>query len=150
VTSQPLETEIDVIFADEIDLDLDLNDLERLTRFALSAEKAFGHWTVAIALTSDDHLRRLHADFMSIDEVTDVMTFPVEDATGKVIGGDIVVSVDRASIQGPEEGLSEFEEIRFLCVHGVLHLCGWDDATDDDRAAMHQRQAEIIAAFSRS
>jgi probable rRNA maturation factor len=150
VTLPPLDTEIDVILTDEIDLDLDLGELERLTRFALGQEQATGAWTIAVVLTSDEHLRRLHAEFMSIDEVTDVMTFPVEDESGTVTGGDIVISVDRAAMQGPEEGLSQLEEIRFLCVHGVLHLRGWDDATDEARAAMHRRQAEIIATFTRA
>lgn len=150
MTAPRLEIELDVILAEDVELEADLDELDRLARFSLESEQTTGDWAVAIVLTSDAHLRRLHAEFMSIDEETDVMTFPTEDDAGRVTGGDVVISVDRAAVQGPEAGLSQFEEIRFLCVHGILHLRGWDDATDEDRTAMHRRQAEIIDAFDRS
>jgi probable rRNA maturation factor len=58
-----------------------------------------------------------------------------------------MISVDRAAEQGPAVGLTVEEEIAFLAVHGVLHLCEWDDQSDEDRAAMHARQREIIDQF---
>ena len=100
-----------------------------------------------MALVDDRRLRGLHRDFMGIDEATDVMTFPSGEPG--VAGGDIAVSVDRAAAQGPGFGHSAAEEAAFLVVHGLLHLLGWDDAADDDRAAMLARQQEIIGGFAR-
>ena len=97
-------------------------------------------------LVDDDELRALHRDFMDIDEPTDVMTFPAGEDEEREAGGDIVISVDRAADQGPEHGHTTAHEIRFLIVHGVLHLCGWDDHTDADRAAMLERQRVILEA----
>jgi probable rRNA maturation factor len=126
---------------------VDPGRLRRLVLFALDAEGQGSDWSVAVALVDDDALRGLHARFMGIDEQTDCMTFPAEGFDGEPSGGDIVISVDRAAEQGPEHGVSAAGEIDFLAVHCALHLCGWDDATDDDRAAMHLRQHEIIADF---
>ncbi|MER3437103.1 MAG: rRNA maturation RNase YbeY, partial [Chloroflexota bacterium] len=78
---------------------------------------------MSFALTTDEHLRELHHRFMGIDEETDVMTFPL-DEDGEH-GGDIVISVDRAEEQAAETGHGLSDEIRFLAVHGLLHLCGW-------------------------
>ncbi|MBA3529425.1 MAG: rRNA maturation RNase YbeY [Propionibacteriaceae bacterium] len=102
-------------------------------------------WDVTLALVDDDRLRSLHDQFMGLDTVTDVMTFP-HDIPGRT-GGDIVVSFERAAEQGPLHGLTTVEEIRFLFVHGLLHLCGWDDRTETERAAMLARQSELIESF---
>lgn len=122
----------------------DAAKLESLVRHALTAEKQTGEWDISIALVSDDELRRLHRDFMGLDSVTDIMTFPYG---GDALGGDIAISVDRAAEQAPEYGLSAWEEIRFLAVHGVLHLCGWDDGDDEARRRMLTRQAEIVESW---
>jgi probable rRNA maturation factor len=98
-------------------------------------------------LVDDDRLRALHREFMAIDEPSDVMTFPA-DASDGAFGGDIAVSVDRASEQAAEFGNSQTGEIEFLLVHGLLHLSGWDDATEGERARMLDRQAQLLACFA--
>ena len=119
-------------------------EIRELIDRALDAEEAVGAWEVSVVLVDDDELRALHRDFMDIDEPTDVMTFPVGEDEEREAGGDIVISVDRAADQGPEHGHTTAQEIRFLIVHGVLHLCGWDDHSDADRAAMLERQRVIL------
>ena len=47
----------------------------------------------------------------------------------------------------PDWGQTTWDEIRFLVVHAVLHLCGWVDEDDADRDAMLDRQRALIAAF---
>ncbi len=125
---------------------LDLDRLARLIRFALEHERATGKWVVAVALVDDPRLQDLHREFMGIDEPTDVMTFPAGDPGAS--GGDIAVSVARATEQGPSFGHTPAGETTFLVVHGLLHLCGWDDPTPGERAAMLARQTEIIDLFA--
>lgn len=127
---------------------MDQDDLEALLVFTLRQEEAVGPWSIAVALVDDAELRRLHRDFMGIDEETDVMTFPAGDSSPAGGGGDIAISIDRAAAQGPEWGHSRAEEIMFLAVHGTLHLCGWDDAEPEARARMLERQRAVMAAFS--
>ncbi len=132
--------------------ELDLVELRRLVPFVLRREGATGDWSVAVVLTNDAHLRALHRDFMGIDSPTDVMTFPAGDGVpgqAALSGGDVVVSVDRAAEQATEVGHSVAAEVRFLVVHGLLHLCGWDDATDALRERMHDRQTDLLGAFAR-
>jgi len=129
--------------------DLDVERLERLVVFALQAEERGRGWSVSVVLVGDPELQELHRRFMDIDEPTDCMTFPRDPEDDDEPGGDIVISVDRAAEQGREAGLTTATEIAFLAVHGVLHLCDWDDQSADDREAMHARQREIIDQFSR-
>lgn len=118
----------------------------QIARFVLEQQTADGEWTVAVALVNDDHLRQLHLDFMGIDEPTDVMTFPLS-GKGSEQGGDIAISVDHAVLHGSDWGNSPVEEIEFLMIHGLLHLLGWRDDDDIQRAAMLQRQDEIVREY---
>ena len=144
-----LDLDFDLVVEKEPPPDLGLAALSVLVPFILRAEHAAGPWVVAVALVADDRLRALHRDFMGLDTPTDVMTFPAEDdgASARTRGGDIVVSVDRATDQAPDFAHTPAEEIRFLVVHGLLHLCGWDDLTPADRARMLARQTQLLAAF---
>jgi len=118
--------------------------LESLAAFVLSAEGATGSWEITVALVDDARLQALHRDFMSIDSPTDIMTFPTDESAGEPQGGELVISVDHAMTQATSWGLSPGEEIAFLVAHGLLHLCGWRDDTDEQRARMLERQHVLI------
>ncbi len=121
--------------------------IEDLGRFVLGEVGGTGTWGVTVVLTSNTHLRQLHRDFLGIDTETDVMTFPSDDPEEADHGGDIVVSVDQARTQGPDFGLTPAEELKFLVVHGLLHLCGRNDTTEGERAAMLKEQHGLIDAY---
>ncbi|MCC6673962.1 MAG: rRNA maturation RNase YbeY, partial [Thermomicrobiales bacterium] len=93
--------------------------------------------------TDDEHIARLHREFMGIPGPTDILTFADDEERG----GDIVISVDQADRQRQDDDWSLLEELRFLTVHGALHLTGWDDATDTQRQEMLDRQRALIAQF---
>jgi len=142
--------ELEVVVATLLPDGLEPAEIPRLVRYVLDGEGATGAWTVAVVLTDDDRLRALHRDFMGIDGETDVMTFPAEDAAGPSggrFGGDVIVSVERAAAQGPAFGQTAADEVRFLVIHGLLHLLGWDDDADDERGRMLRRQADLLTAF---
>lgn len=126
--------------------DLDGAELERLASFIIQAEGGEGPWEVTVALVDDDRLQTLHRDFMGIDTPTDTMTFPLEDDRLPVRGGDLAISVDHALACA--WGLSPADEIRFLVAHGLLHLLGWNDECDDERAQMLERQRTLIDEWS--
>jgi len=141
-----LDLDFDVI-ADEAPIPVDYSAFESVCRYVLLALGRAGTWAVTVALVGDDTLRRLHAEFMDDDSVTDVMTFPAGEPGQE--GGDIVISVDRAAEQGPEHGFTMDQEVRFLFVHGLLHLCGWNDLSTTDRERMLDQQTALLERFDR-
>ena len=116
--------------------------LAALARRVLDDEGAGGCWDVTVALVDDERLRALHRDFMGIDTPTDIMTFPSDD--GECHGGELVISVDHALTQAGAWGLSPADEIRFLVIHGLLHLLGWRDDTGEERKRMLGRQQALF------
>jgi probable rRNA maturation factor len=146
-----LRVEVNLIIEPGAEYTADVERVEALMRFVLNREGATGHWEIAVVLTTDHRLRDLHREFMGIDSETDVMTFPSDPIEGQSeSGGDIVISVDRAAEQGIEFGHSREQEVEYLIVHGLLHLCGWDDRDDGDREKMLTRQDELIEGFNAS
>jgi probable rRNA maturation factor len=121
-----------------------VDEMEALAAFILSAEGARGPWEITVALVDDARLQALHRDFMGLDTPTDIMTFPNDEPAGEIQGGELVISLDHAITQSAAWGLSPSEEIEFLIVHGLLHLCGWRDDTDKQRERMLSRQHDLI------
>ena len=126
-----------------------VDELEALSAFVLSAEGATGAWEITVAFVDDARLQSLHRDFMGLDMPTDIMTFPSDESAGDAPGGELVISVDHAITQPAAWGLSASEEIEFLVVHGLLHLRGWRDDTDEQRERMLGRQHDLIHRWRR-
>ena len=84
--------------------------------------------SATIAFVSDKSIRRLNQLFRGVDNATDVLSFP-NDEPGNL--GDVAVSVETATRQAKENGLSFENEIAQLILHGLLHLSGYDHETDN-------------------
>jgi probable rRNA maturation factor len=91
-----------------------------------------GAATIAVRLTTDDELRRLNRDFAGHDTVTDVLSF----AGSQQHLGDLAISWPMVLRQAGEFGESEQAELGLLCVHGLLHLLGWDHESEVQREEM--------------
>lgn len=140
-----------------IDTDVDLPDavtvavISSLVRHVLASEDVAEEWQLGIRFVDDHTMQSAHAEFMGIDEPTDIMTFPYADEDGawgeSEPGGDLIISVGTAGENAREANWSLTDEIFFLVCHGLLHLLGWDDHTDEDRAAMLARQHDLLQAW---
>ena len=89
---------------------------------------------VVVTILSDRRIDSLHRQFMNIAGATDVITFE---------HGEIVVSADTARRCAAEFGHSTEAELCLYIVHGLLHLNGFLDATEGQRAEMHWVQNRI-------
>jgi probable rRNA maturation factor len=88
--------------------------------------------TIAVRLTNDEELRRLNRDFAGQDSVTDVLSF---GGSAEHLG-DLAISWTMVNRQAREFGESEQTELSLLCVHGLLHLLGWDHESSGERKEM--------------
>ena len=100
-----------------------------------------GPATIAVRLTDDQELRRLNRDFASQDSVTDVLSF----AGSQQHLGDLAISWPMVIRQAHEFGESEQTELSVLCVHGLLHLLGWDHASAAQRKEMTRLTVAVLA-----
>lgn len=100
---------------------------------------------LSVAFVGDDRMRALHNQYMGIDSPTDVLTFELDhDSRGKVLCGEVVVCVPEAKRQAKLRGTRAQDEVLLYALHGMLHLCGFDDRTDASFKRMHAMEDRIL------
>lgn len=87
-------------------------------------------------------IRMINRKYLSHDEVTDVVSFPLGPDPGP--HGEIYVNLDRAASQARQYDVPVRTETRRLIIHGLLHLLGYDDATDSAKRAMTLRENHYL------
>jgi len=99
-------------------------------------------------------IRGLNKRTRKINKVTDVLSFPLQeekdyqkDVEGNVALGDIVINPDYSLKKAKTEGRKESDELFFLAVHGLLHLCGYDHNSDSGQVAMEKASKKILNNF---
>ena len=129
---------------------LDRAALRALALAVLAAEGVEGACALGIAFVPGDEMRALNAEHRGLDEVTDVLAFPLDGRDALPDGlerqlGDVVVCFEQAERQAGEAGLTPAAEVRTLVVHGLLHLLGHDH--EADAGEMLARQGELTAVL---
>ena len=115
---------------------------------------------ISVMLTDEEGIRRVNRDFRGVDSATDVLSFPLNELqpgafdpalcerdpeTGAVLLGDMMISVPRCEEQGRDFGHGYEREIRYLTVHSVLHLLGYDHLDEGPmKERMRVREKEIM------
>lgn len=100
------------------------------------------HGSASLLWTDDRGIRELNARFRGLDEPTDVLTFPGPDFPGAPLG-DVAISLETARRQAKARGIPPDVEAAYLAIHAALHLAGFDDETDEDRARMQAEMARM-------
>ncbi|MEI6308472.1 MAG: rRNA maturation RNase YbeY [bacterium] len=104
---------------------------------------------LSITLVDDETMTRLNSLYHYCEGTTDVLSFPLQEGAGD-LWGDIYISLDEARRQANEYGGNLTQEVCLLVVHGILHLCGYDDQKEPARSAMRKREADYLECSSSS
>lgn len=139
---------------------------EDITKEILELEKCPYEAEVSLLLTNDRGIRKINNEERSIDSSTDVLSFPMisfekpadfkgmgdnitlfDPDTGRLVLGDIVISVDHCIAQAASYGHSLKREYAFLIAHSMLHLLGYDHEDPVDEQIMIKKQEEALGAL---
>ena len=101
---------------------------------------------IAYFFVSDDELLKMNNEFLSHDELTDILTFPY---SYDPIAADIYISFDRVADNAIVHNCEAEEELRRVIIHGVLHMCGWKDKTEEESTAMRKRENDCLILWSK-
>jgi len=91
---------------------------------------------------SDAYLLKINKDYLAHDYYTDIITFPY---SYQPIKSDIYISIDRVAENADTETVSFRHELHRVLVHGLLHMCGYDDQDSDATAIMRQKEDQYLA-----
>ena len=100
---------------------------------------------LSIALVGDAKMAELHEHYMRIPGPTDVLTFELDhDEGGRVTQGEVVICIPEARRRAKERRSDLRDELLLYALHGMLHLCGFDDRTARGFRRMHRAEDEIL------
>lgn len=163
---------MELYIEDEVNYKFDF-DVEavgkQVVHITLEGENCPYEAEVSLLLTDDESIQDLNLEYRNLNSPTDVLSFPVNDRTGivelfsigeadevidfnssfhpesgRLILGDIVISVDTLLRQAKEYGHSNKREFAFLIVHSMLHLLGYDHLEEVDQRVMEEKQTSIL------
>ena len=96
--------------------------------------------------TNDEEILKKNIQFLKHNTYTDIITFNY--CKDKIINGDIIISIDRVK-ENAEKFKSDFEEeLKRVLIHGVLHLCGYNDKKTADTELMRKKENWALKQIS--
>jgi rRNA maturation RNase YbeY len=97
---------------------------------------------VTLIFCSDDYLLEMNRTHLNHDYYTDIITFDYSE--DYIVSGDLFISYDRVVDNATSFSSSVIDELHRVCVHGLLHLCGYKDKSDVDEQLMRQKEDEML------
>lgn len=142
--------------------------IEQVIEYTLKEEELTIGNEVSVIFVDNEEIKDINLSTRRINEITDVLSFPmlhypsnkvfkdvyvnhefdVSDLfEGRLVLGDVALSLERAKEQSEEFGHSFIRECAYLTVHSILHLLGYDHLEDVQKKVMRKREEEILNNF---
>jgi probable rRNA maturation factor len=100
---------------------------------------------ISVVLCSDRYLLQLNKKFLKHDYYTDIITFDYGE--DKTVSGDIMISIERVKENAASFKVPVSSELLRVIVHGVLHLCGYQDKNKNDRGIMTELENKYLLQY---
>lgn len=113
----------------------------------LEQEGFKGYATIDLVLCNDPTIRELNRRFLDRDNPTDVLSFLLSEGDERAeqgLTGEIIISVETAVRNAKRFRQTVEEELIRLAIHGTLHLLGYEDSTQAQRAAMMRKERQYL------
>lgn len=91
-----------------------------------------------------DEMVDLNRQHKNHDYLTDILTFPYHEVEDTELEATLYCSADRIREQAGEWKVPAKQEFRRVFIHGLLHLCGYDDQSENDRSAIREREDHYL------
>ncbi|MCB0918214.1 MAG: rRNA maturation RNase YbeY [Actinobacteria bacterium] len=149
---------VEITVEDDVAGMVDASDVVDLARSVLAQLRISSAAELSIAVVDEDEMARLHQEWLHEPGPTDVLSFPMDELREPLadeqppwgVLGDVVICPAVAQRQAAQAGHSAQREVRWLLIHGILHLLGHDHAEADEAKVMFARQAALLEEYEES
>jgi len=101
---------------------------------------------ISLIFCSDEYLLDMNRTHLDHDYYTDIITFDYTD--NQIVSGDLFISIDRVRDNATDFNVSFEHELHRVIIHGVLHLCGYKDKSDDEEKLMRTKENNALSLIS--
>ncbi|MBO0932780.1 rRNA maturation RNase YbeY [Fibrella aquatilis] len=132
------------------DTDFKLPQKLAVKKWLTAQAKAEGHdmGDLNYIFATDEYVLNVNKEYLQHDYYTDIITFDNREYVDDPIEGDIYVSVDRVADNAAQLGIAPEVEMRRVLAHGLLHLCGYGDKTEEEVAVMRMKEEEWLLMYN--
>ena len=109
------------------------------------SEEGFSLGEINYIFCDDDYLHKLNVEYLQHDTLTDVISF--DNTLGKLISGDIYISIERVEDNAKDFKVPFLEELHRVMIHGVLHYIGYKDKTEEEKVKMRNAENKALSEF---
>ncbi len=102
---------------------------------------------ISVAFVDNPTIHTLNKRYLDHDEPTDVLSFPLSEPNARRLAGELVIGVQVAQAQAQERRHDVQQELALYVIHGLLHLCGYDDNDEEAVQEMRRRERHYLAAL---
>jgi probable rRNA maturation factor len=122
---------------------IDRGRMREIARGVLDGE-SIKDYEISLAFVDNTTIHRLNKQYLDHDEPTDVLSFPYSAANAKKLEGELIVGAEVANQQASERGHDVQAELALYVIHGLLHLCGYDDKSIGAEKEMRERERHYL------
>ncbi|NNK75035.1 MAG: rRNA maturation RNase YbeY [Maribacter sp.] len=134
---------IEYFYEGDYKLETTDNYTDWINKVVSSEERLLG--TINYIFCNDDYLLSINQKHLDHNTFTDIITF--DYSLGMVISGDVFISTERVEENAKNFNVPFQEELLRVMVHGLLHMFGYNDKTDEERIVMRTKEEEKIKMF---
>jgi probable rRNA maturation factor len=117
--------------------------MRHLVRTVLEGENV-AEAEISLAFVDNPTIHQLNQRYLRHDEPTDVLSFPLSEPNARRLAGELVIGAEVAQAQAAAHGHDVQAELALYVIHGLLHLCGYDDKTEAGAQEMRRRERHYL------
>ncbi|NOR28033.1 MAG: rRNA maturation RNase YbeY [Lutibacter sp.] len=132
-----------ILFNYETDFKLDNEEVTQQWISNCIASHGFSEGEINYIFCDDEYLLKLNIEFLEHDTLTDIISF--DYTLGKLISGDIFISVERVKENAKKLSQTLDNELSRVLIHGILHYVGFKDKNETNKAQMRVEEDKCLA-----
>jgi rRNA maturation RNase YbeY len=127
---------IEFSFQKELDLQKQYNITSWLS--VVIENESYNEGDINYVFCSDEYLLEINIKHLNHSTLTDIITFNYN--LGKQINTEIYISIDRVKENAESFNNTFTDELHRVIIHGILHLCGYKDKTQEEKSLMREKE----------
>ncbi|KYG81627.1 rRNA maturation RNase YbeY [Roseivirga ehrenbergii] len=132
-------------FSEDIDFSLKKEDQIAIWLQRIAEAENSSIEEISYVFCSDDYLLKINQEYLDHDYYTDIITFDNRDNPEDPIESDIFISIDRVTENASDQNVSFELELKRVLAHGLLHLIGYNDKTEEEQQLMREKEEAYLS-----